>query len=409
MKSFVTVTLVLLLVFSTFGQTFSPNWEKVPPTFIGNDFETIYDSLLLSRKFFQKDEFETTAKFDERVNNRVNIRLGGKLTAANTLVFVYKPSLVHSLADIFTKNSLLTEYNADTEVLSVKIPTKSFYDYEDIFATNMRDSALFGTEVKIPTLESEGFYVGENAFGVKRRIQKYRLTSFSLVIANVNDFFQAHFSSTPLLKMEIKLPPAQARLVKNNLAVAYITRLVSPYWGIESTELKPTIDAPTEFKIYNKFLVANLREVWLFNRIDGTIYSKLKVPQNSDSIVSNSIAKPTPEVELPTPQPTPEPTPQSTPEHIPRIISGGVLNGKATRLAKVVYPPAAKAVGVTGSVNVQVELDELGNVVSASAISGHPLLQAAAVEAARQSKFAPTLLSGEAVRVTGIIVFVFQR
>jgi protein TonB len=54
-----------------------------------------------------------------------------------------------------------------------------------------------------------------------------------------------------------------------------------------------------------------------------------------------------------------------------------------------------------------VKIDERGNVVSASAVSGHPLLQAAAVAAARQAKFAPTMLSGQAVSVTGVIVYNF--
>ncbi|MEJ7700494.1 MAG: energy transducer TonB [Pyrinomonadaceae bacterium] len=42
------------------------------------------------------------------------------------------------------------------------------------------------------------------------------------------------------------------------------------------------------------------------------------------------------------------------------------------------YPRAAKALGAKDVVEVQVELDEAGNVVSASAIDGHPLLKDAA-------------------------------
>jgi TonB family protein len=88
-------------------------------------------------------------------------------------------------------------------------------------------------------------------------------------------------------------------------------------------------------------------------------------------------------------------------------ISGGVLNGKALTLAKPAYPAAARAVEAEGSVNVQVSINESGDVVSAEAISGHPLLRAAAVNAARESKFAPTQLSGQPVTVTGIIVYNF--
>lgn len=90
-----------------------------------------------------------------------------------------------------------------------------------------------------------------------------------------------------------------------------------------------------------------------------------------------------------------------------KTISGGVVNGKATSLVKPAYPAAARAVRASGSVNVQVTIDEEGSVIAASAVSGHPLLRAAAVEAARASKFAPTRLSGQPVKVTGVIVYNF--
>jgi TonB family protein len=85
-----------------------------------------------------------------------------------------------------------------------------------------------------------------------------------------------------------------------------------------------------------------------------------------------------------------------------------VLDGKAVNLVKPAYPPAARAVGAKGEVKVQVVIDEEGNVISASAISGHPLLQPAAVAAARATKFSPTKLSGIPVKVSGIMVYNFQ-
>ena len=90
-----------------------------------------------------------------------------------------------------------------------------------------------------------------------------------------------------------------------------------------------------------------------------------------------------------------------------RTLSGGVLNGKATSLPPPAYPPAAQAVGAGGTVMVQVTIDEQGNVVSAEAISGHPLLRGAATEAAAKSTFSPTRLSGEPVRVSGVITYTF--
>ena len=88
-------------------------------------------------------------------------------------------------------------------------------------------------------------------------------------------------------------------------------------------------------------------------------------------------------------------------------IVGGVLNGKALELPKPAYPPIARAAHASGTVVVQVLIDEAGYVIAAHAVSGHPLLQAAAVAAAREAKFAPTRLSGEPVKVTGVIQYNF--
>lgn len=91
----------------------------------------------------------------------------------------------------------------------------------------------------------------------------------------------------------------------------------------------------------------------------------------------------------------------------PKVISGGVLNGKAVSLPKPPYPPAARAVRASGSVSVQVTISEEGKVISASAVSGHPLLRPAAVAAARSAEFSPTLLSGKPVKVTGVLTYNF--
>ena len=83
------------------------------------------------------------------------------------------------------------------------------------------------------------------------------------------------------------------------------------------------------------------------------------------------------------------------------------MNGKATHLVQPPYPPIAKSAHASGTVTVQVLIDESGNVISAQPTSGHPLLQAAAVNAARDSKFSPTKLGGQPVKVSGVIIYNF--
>lgn len=88
-------------------------------------------------------------------------------------------------------------------------------------------------------------------------------------------------------------------------------------------------------------------------------------------------------------------------------IAKGVINGSAVNLPKPPYPAAAQALKASGEVKVQVTIDEAGNVVSAKAMSGHPLLRQSAEQAAWQAKFKPTLLSGVPVKVTGTIIYNF--
>ena len=56
---------------------------------------------------------------------------------------------------------------------------------------------------------------------------------------------------------------------------------------------------------------------------------------------------------------------------------------------------------------MQITIDEGGNVISAKAVTGPPLLQGAAVAAAREAKFTPTSLCGHPVKVTGVVTYNF--
>lgn len=90
-----------------------------------------------------------------------------------------------------------------------------------------------------------------------------------------------------------------------------------------------------------------------------------------------------------------------------KIISGGVLNGKAVSLPKPPYPPAARAVRAAGAVSVQILIMEDGSVFSAAPVSGHPLLRSVSQFAACGAQFAPTRLTGNPVKVSGVVTYNF--
>lgn len=99
--------------------------------------------------------------------------------------------------------------------------------------------------------------------------------------------------------------------------------------------------------------------------------------------------------------------PPPAPRPLMKPVSGGVLNGKAVSLPSPVYPEFARRLRTSGSVEVEVVVDENGKVLTARALSGPGALRDAAVQAALRARFSPTKLSGQPVKITGLINYNF--
>ena len=87
------------------------------------------------------------------------------------------------------------------------------------------------------------------------------------------------------------------------------------------------------------------------------------------------------------------------------IVSLGVVNSRAIHLSVPKYPAAALAVDVRGNVTVLVLIDPRGCVAEAKVVSGHQLLAAGSVAAAKESIFEPATVSANPVFAHGVIVY----
>lgn len=105
-------------------------------------------------------------------------------------------------------------------------------------------------------------------------------------------------------------------------------------------------------------------------------------------------------------RPTPTPSPQTTPTAT-QNVNVGLMNSRATSLTTPAYPQTARQINASGEVRVQISVDEQGNVTTAKAISGHPLLRPSAEAAARQSRFNPVRVGDRNVNATGYLVYNF--
>lgn len=89
-------------------------------------------------------------------------------------------------------------------------------------------------------------------------------------------------------------------------------------------------------------------------------------------------------------------------------IIAGILNMMALSEILPTYPQKAKDKKIEGRVEVQLLVNEDGEVIFANPLSGPEELWAESVRAAVGARFNPTTLSGEPVKITGRIVYEYK-
>jgi protein TonB len=86
-------------------------------------------------------------------------------------------------------------------------------------------------------------------------------------------------------------------------------------------------------------------------------------------------------------------------------VSSGVTQGLVMHRVEPIYPAIAKAARVQGTVVLAAVIGKDGTIQNLHVVSGHPLLQGAAMDAVKQWKYRPYILNGEPVEVdTQVIV-----
>jgi len=143
----------------------------------------------------------------------------------------------------------------------------------------------------------------------------------------------------------------------------------------------------------------NIADVYMRSRKE----SKPKLAAGARGDAATSATSP------PLPSPPPPVEQAQAPTNAPKrvTVSGGVLQGGATKKVQPAYPAIAKAARTSGVVQVQITVNESGEVINAQVINGHPSLRDAALQAAKQWRFKPTELSGKPVKTQGVLSFNF--
>jgi protein TonB len=119
--------------------------------------------------------------------------------------------------------------------------------------------------------------------------------------------------------------------------------------------------------------------------------------------MKNTAAAPKPPPPPPPPQPPPPPPPPP-----PQRIGGDVAQANLISSPKPTYPPLARAARVTGVVLLQATISKQGTIEDLKVITGHPLLNDAAIEAVKQWRYKPQQLNGQPIEVITTITVNFS-
>jgi protein TonB len=100
----------------------------------------------------------------------------------------------------------------------------------------------------------------------------------------------------------------------------------------------------------------------------------------------------------------------------PNVKSGGptrvisqLTEAQLLRRVEPIYPHIASVSGIQGQVKLHAIIARDGSIQSLNAVSGHPLLVRAALEAVEQWRYRPYVLNGEKVEVETFITVNFRR
>lgn len=380
---------------------FNTNLESLPPQYIGNDIELIFDTLFDRQKSGKKGEYETTEQYRLRLNAEKLSPIIGDLDVGSIFAF--------------RLDEIKTEYDADNESLNVYfIPTLVFEDFDARIENFDKYKSILNENIRAVELKSNVSYekyLGMNSFGVRKEVTRILSYDYQLSITNWKNFIDEKYTkpkevddsndSTSKLLSEMrskdplpyKIPitaslptnAATAKSIRNNLRGLLVCKLVEPYLSTYGSLKEPTIDSPTEHRIQYLYLNVKLLEYWVFNNVSGEVYlkvrEKVKVREKAqEQIVENERIKAKDEI---------EPL---------KIISK----------PKPQYTMEARKNKVVGTVELTVTFLASGQIGEIKIISGLPNgLTEEVIKSVKQIKFEPEKKMGVSIDVTKTLKYSF--
>jgi hypothetical protein len=203
----------------------------------------------------KKEEFETSAQFEDRRSALATRAVPGRLSIEDTIAISVKP----------TENdfNLSLEYDADSSLLKLEF----------------RESPSL-KNCSVPLRETSrrtGAYIGQNAFGATTKVTEHEVMKYC--VSGISDS-----------RIEFSIANEKARRIKSNLRILLIGRLTPPYISESSNYASATISNPADVVFRAKNLHMKIEQIFVYDWASGEIIYRSDNKEISDLSDANSHA-----------------------------------------------------------------------------------------------------------------------
>jgi hypothetical protein len=256
--------------------------SKLKPHFKGVDILNLYRYRISeysgSGNPISKGEFETTEEFNKRVKKyktNMESEIGSdKIFAFQIANYRFISGCIQKVYDI--------EHGSIEIYLEPKKIYYSEYEKQNInIKCKIDDSYSFLIKGEFHDYGPQ--YVGQNAFGAKRVVNRYENNDYYIALFNEDQIrcsrlLGGHiFGKFPIL---IAMDPEPAKSTKDSIQVLAITKIKVDEGSAamqKSSHLNPTFSNPTESETKETYIFTELIGLWIYNMDTGEIYKKIMI------------------------------------------------------------------------------------------------------------------------------------
>ena len=264
-----TLFMLALLVFSTsaFGAPkqkkktksnfysstpFNTNINRLPERYKGNNIYAILRGVETVKA--EKSDYETTKEYRDRMAAIGAHKITPKITVGDTVSFVFDDT-----------DQMLIRYDADDKAITLKKDLTGF----SFFVINANRHNISGAIIDSID-KNVGSYIGQNGFGVKKRISKRKLTMVG--ICPFNDGYSA--SAPTSITGKFQADKVTGYIAEHTMGILVYGKLAAPLMLRKNEHTPPTFSAPYDTVSDSKCLTMQIEGAWAINTMSGDIFTK---------------------------------------------------------------------------------------------------------------------------------------